>query len=73
MLRWITTYIDGNVIEWENNSLDEEMTEVDTRMAAKPANLRPIIKTGDVLMDKAEMKTSLANKPEDTQQENSKN
>ena len=53
--------------------MDEEMTEVDTRMAAKPANPRLIIKTGDVMMDKAEMETSLANKPEDTRQENSKN
>ena len=36
ILWWITTYIDRNEIEWENDSLDAEITEVDTRMAAKP-------------------------------------
>ena len=48
------------------------MAEVEATLAVKPAKLRPIIKTGDVLMDKAEMKTSLANMPQDTQHESSK-
>ena len=40
------------------------MTEVKRRMAVKPANPGPIVKTGEVTIDKAEMETSLANTPE---------
>ena len=72
MLRWITKFIDRNELEWENESQAEEMTEVE-RMAVKPANPGPIVKTGEVTMDKAEMETSFANTPEYTQQEDSKN
>ena len=64
MLRWITKYIDRNELEWENESQAEEMTEVERRMAVKSANPEPIVKTGEVTMDKAEMETSLANTPE---------
>ena len=49
------------------------MTEVERRMAVKPANPEPIVKTGEVRMDKAKMETSSANTPEYTQQEDSKN
>ena len=73
MLRWIIKYIDRNELEWENESQAEEMTEVERRMAVKPANPGPIVKTGEVTIDKAEMETSLANTPEYTQQEDSKN
>ena len=73
MLRWITKYIDRNELEWENESQAEEMTEVERRMAVKPANPGPVVKTGDVKMDKAEIETSLTNTPEYTRQEDSKN
>ena len=45
MLRWITTYKDGNQVEWEDDSLEAEMTEVEARLAVKPAKSGPIIKT----------------------------
>ena len=78
MLQWITTYIDENQVEWEDDSLEADMTEIEVRLAVKPAKLRPIVKTGYyVLMDgsrydKAEMKPSLANMYENPQQESSK-
>ena len=71
------TFIDENQVDWEDDSLEADMTEVEARLAVKPAKLRPIVKTGDVLMDgsrddKAKMKTSLANIPYNPQLESSK-
>ena len=68
MPRWMITFIDENQVDWEDDSLEADMTEVEARLAVKPAKLTPIVKTGDVLMDcsreeKAERKASLANMP----------